>query len=81
MTSIEGLTRENERLKHLLTCDCCCGEKTEGCICLNSDAKDHGTIVGQRTGFRRLLQSHGVSVARLAEMRQLAETVLEVLNR
>lgn len=53
---IAELEAEVKRLKHQLTCDSCCGGSFYDCICLDSDADMHRTVVGQRMGMRRLLR-------------------------
>lgn len=67
---VEAVLRENERLKHMLACDSCCGEcsspgRPATCICTDSYTDEHGTIRGQRTGFRRLLRRKEAELAAL----------------
>jgi hypothetical protein len=70
--------RERDTLKHRLTCDSCCGEKTPDCICLNSDTELHGTVVGQRMGLRRLYRK---TTDELAAARRELGVVRGVLER
>ena len=68
-----------EHLEHRLTCDCCCGAKTEKCICLDIYADEHGTILGQRTGFRRLLRKKDEELTALrAELARAKEALQAV---
>jgi hypothetical protein len=72
---------ELDRLKHRLTCDSCCGEKTVNCICLDSDDELHGMITGQRMGLRRFIRKQAAEIATLAAERDEARVKACELNQ
>lgn len=82
--TVAELQSQNAVLRHRLTCDSCCGEKTADCICMDSDEDLHGTVVGQRMGFRRLLRKERTErdamQSRLAELAAENERLKEELD-